>query len=72
LAAKAASNALKGYKMLRRSLPKTRTTVGFAARVEVDGKDLAVSPSRTGGRISLQFPFDLFLKAGQTLNIAIN
>jgi len=37
-----------------------------------NSKDLAVSPSRNGNRISLQFPSELFLKAGQTLNIAIN
>ena len=43
-----------------------------AAGAKVDGKDLPVSSSRMGDRVSLQFPSDLFLKAGQTLNITIN
>ena len=43
-----------------------------AARAEVSGKHLAVTPSLTGGRISLQFPSGLVLRAGQDLTITIN
>jgi non-lysosomal glucosylceramidase len=41
------------------------------AKVQIDGKDLAVSPHQTGDRISLDFPSDFLIKEGQSLNIVI-
>ena len=40
-------------------------------KAQVDGKDQPASLSRKGDRISIDFPSDLHLAAGQTLSLAI-